>query len=325
MKRRYWQALTVAAVGVGTVLWGVTGAGDLSAIGMFVGAAAVPVAVLLAIAGRLDSDIPVGSVIGGGTIGPLVAVLSHAVVFGFAYLFFLGFAEDAVELLEAFRIDPNLVDAARSPWTIMFFLELVLVAPLTEEIGKGLGGLVRRPATRRDAFMAGVAAGVGFAVVENILYASGGLFFGPDWEAIVAVRTMGAAIHPLASGLVVLGWWEWRQNDDLGQLFRRFFMGAGVHALWNGSIVALGVVGSAYSVDSLVGLGALGVAYAAGLGAIALAALWRFAGSVASGDEARVRFDGTDVRTIGGWVVLTASMLIPIALLFFAYPEWVGG
>jgi RsiW-degrading membrane proteinase PrsW (M82 family) len=292
---------------------------------MFVGAASVPVAVLLAISGRLDSAIPTASVIGGGTIGPIVAAVSHAVVFGFAYLFFLGFAEEAVELLEAFRLDPALVDAAGSPWTIMFFLELVLVAPLTEETGKALGGWVSRPATRRDAFMAGVAAGVGFAIVENILYASGGFLFGPGWEATVAVRTFGAAVHPLASGLVVMGWWEWKHKGDVGLLFRRFFTGAGVHALWNGSIVVLGIVESAYQMDSPIGLGAVGIAYSAALGAVALAALWRVASSVATGGRASVSFDGTDPRTIGGWVVLTASMLIPMALLFLAYPQLVGG
>ena len=324
MRPRYWQALIVAAVGTATVVWGVVNPGDLSLLGLFVGAASLPVAVLLAVSGRVSSDVPIGSLAGGATIGPIVAVLSHVFVFGFAYVFFLGFAEEAATLLEAFRIDPALVEVAGSPWTLLLFFELVLVAPLTEEAGKALGAFVERPQTRKAAFMAGVAAGVGFAVVENILYASGGFFLGPDWQAIVAVRMMGAAVHPLASGLVVMGWWEWRHTRDAGLLARRFLMGAGIHALWNGSIVVLGVVGEAYGVDRLLGLGALGVAYAAGLGAVGLAVLWRLSASIADDRDELVPFDGTDARNISGWVVLASSMLIPIALLFIAYPDWVG-
>ncbi len=325
MRPRYWQALTVAALGVGTVVWGIVDPNELSVIALLFGAASLPAAVLLAVSGRLETDMPVGSLVGGATIGPIIAVLSHAFVFGFAYLFFFGFAEEAASMLEVLRIDPALVDVAGSPWTLLLFFEMVLVAPFTEEIGKAVGASVQRPDSRQRAFMAGVAAGVGFAIVENVLYASGGFFFGPEWQAVVAVRMLGAAVHPLASGLVVMGWWEWRQHRDAGLLARRFLAGAGVHALWNGSIVVLAVVGEAYGVDRLLGLGALGVVYAAVLGAVALAVLWRVSVSVADDLEEMVPFDATDARTIGGWAVLTASMLIPMALLFMAYPEWLGG
>lgn len=324
MKPRYWQAIAAATVGVGTVVWGIVNPSDLSGIGLVLGAGGLPIAVVLAISGRLESTVPVGSVLGGATIGPLISVLSHTFVFAFAYFFFLGFAEEAVAIIEAFRIDPALVEVAGSPWTLLLFFELVLVAPLTEEVGKGLGAWAQRPNSRREAFMAGVAAGVGFAVLENILYASSGFFFGPDWQAIAAVRMLGAAVHPLASGLVVLGWWEWRQSGDAGWLARRFLTGAGVHALWNGSTVMLGVVGEAYGVDQLLGLGAVGVVYMAGLGALAFAVLWRIALSVDAGLTELASFDGTNPRTIGAWLVLAASMLIPVALLFIAYPEWVG-
>ncbi len=325
MSSRYLQALTVAALGVGTVVWGIINPNEFSAVGLLLGAASLPTAVLLAVSGRLKTDVPIGSLVGGGTIGPTIAVLSHALVFGFAYLFFFGFAEEAGSILEALRIDPALVDAVGSPWILLLFFELVLVAPFTEEIGKAVGASVQRPGSRQAAFMAGVAAGVGFAVVENVLYASGGFFLGTEWQAVISVRMLGAAVHPLASGLVVMGWWEWRQHRDAGLLARRFLAGAGVHALWNGSIVVLGVVGEAYGIDRLVGLGALGVVYAAGLGAIAVAMLWRVSTSVADDLEKLVAFDGTEVRTIGGWLVLTASILVPIALLFIAYPVWVNG
>ncbi|NIS37015.1 MAG: PrsW family intramembrane metalloprotease, partial [Actinobacteria bacterium] len=57
------------------------------------------------------------------------------------------------------------------------------------------------------------AAGAGFAVVENVLYALGGAWASGPWTAILLARLPGAAVHPLASGLVVLGWWELRRED----------------------------------------------------------------------------------------------------------------
>ena len=197
MNSRYWQALAAAAVGVATVVWSILNPGDLSLVGLFIGAASLPTAVLLFSAGQLHQPIPGGSLLGGATIGPLVAVLSHGFVFGFAYFLFLGFAEEATKILEAFRIDPALVEVAGSPWTLLLLFELVLVAPLTEEVGKGLGGWLSRPTSRQAAFMAGIAAGVGFAAVENILYASGGFFFGSDWQAVVAGVPGGATSVPV--------------------------------------------------------------------------------------------------------------------------------
>lgn len=324
MRSKYLQASLVAVLGLAGVVWSIVNPGYTSLVVLLIGAGSLPVAVMLAVSGRIGLRVPGGSLVGGATIGPIVAVVSHMFVFGFAYFFFLGFAEEAGRLLEAFRIDPALAEVAGSPWTLLIFFEMVLFAPLTEEIGKALGARITRPQSRQSAFMAGVAAGVGFAVVENLLYASSGFYFGPQWQAIVAVRMTGAAVHPLASGLVVMGWWEWTQSRDVGLLARRFLTGAGVHAIWNGSIVVLGVVAEAYGVDGLTGLGAIGVAYAAGLGAIAAGVLWRLSASVAGNSDVLVRFDGTDSRTIGGWVVLASSILIPVALLFIAYPQWTG-
>jgi RsiW-degrading membrane proteinase PrsW (M82 family) len=324
MKPRYRQALVALFVGVAAVIWGVVGAPPSSALALFAGSAAFPIAVLLAVSGRLGADPPMGSLIGGGMIGPLVAVLSHFFVFGFAYVFFLGFAQAATAILGTLRIDPALVDLAGSPWMLLLFFEMVLVAPFTEEIGKAAGAWVQRPTKRTSAFMAGVAAGVGFAIVENVVYATGGLLFGPSWVAITSARMVGAAIHPLASGLVVMGWWEWRHGRDLGLLARRFLSGVGVHALWNGSIVVVGIVGEAYGVDRLLGFGTLAIVYSAALGVVAVAALWRVSVSVAAGDERLAQFDGKDGVTIGSWVVIAASLLVPVALLFLAYPDFVG-
>ena len=324
MRRAYWLSLTFGSAGLAAMVWGALDESGIAAVGLFVGAAGLPLAVLFAVSGRANTSAPLSSMMAGATLGPLTAVVGHLFVFAFAYAFFLGFAEAAVSLLETVRLDPALVDLAGSPWTLLLLFEVVVFAPFVEEIGKGVAGWLRLPRKRSEAFMAGVAAGVGFAIVENIFYAVGGLLLEGSWQAIVIARSLGAAVHPLASGLVVMGWWEWRARRDAGLLARRFLMGVGVHALWNGSIVVLGIVGEAYGVDELIGLGSLGLVYAAGLGVVAMGVLWRVTSTLAADHVALADFAGTDANAIGAWVVLASSLLIPIALLFLAYPRFVG-
>ena len=322
MNPRYRQALIVAGLGLAAILWALAAPGS-SGFALLVGSAAIPVAALLLVAGRLQAMPPLSALVGGGTIGVVIAVIGHVVVFSFAYAFFLGFADAAVQVLEVLRVDPRFTAVAGSPWTILLFIELAVVAPLLEEVGKAVGASVFRPIDRRGAFMAGVAAGTGFAIVENILYALGGSFLGPSWEAIVIGRMLGAAVHPLASGLVVMGWWEWRRNRDFGLLAQRFLAGAGAHAIWNASIVVISIVASAYDVLEWFGLASLG--YSAALGAVLAAALWRLAASVASDTDRLIVFDSGDGRLVAAWTVLAASFLVPVAMLILAFPTFVGG
>ena len=148
-------------------------------------------------------------------------------------------------MLDSLRIDPRLTDILSSPWVLLLLVDLAVVAPLTEETGKALGAGLARPAARRDAFVSGVAAGAGFAIVENILYASVAATVGGPWPAVVVARAMGAAVHPLASGLVVMGWWDARHGGGGPAMAKGFFAGAGVHAAWNASMVALVVAETA--------------------------------------------------------------------------------
>jgi len=323
VRQRYWLGAIVAVAGLAASIWGLVST-DRPELAMIVGSVAMPAAVVLLVAGRLDVRLPLSAVVGGAFGGAVIALLSHAVVFAFAYLFFLGFAEAAVDLLDVLRVDPHFLAAAGSPWALLLFIELVVVAPLTEEVGKAVGASVFRPTDRRTAFMGGVAAGAGFAMVENVLYASIGGFFGGAWEPIVVTRMLGAAVHPLASGLVVLGWWEWRQSRDLGQLARRFLTGAGAHAIWNASLVVVAIAASAFGLDVLNDRGVVSLAYSAGLGAIAAAVLWRL--TVSFDDSSGVRLlDSRDGRVVAAWTLIAASFLVPLAMLALAYPAFLGG
>ena len=320
----YQKALMAAGAGVLGAGWITLDPASAWPGGLVLASAGFPLAVLLAVAGRLNASPSPTALIGGGTIGVAIAILSHAVVFAFAYLFFLGFADAGTSALGALRIDPEFTSVLRSPWTILLLVELVLVAPLTEEAGKVLGALVSRPSTRQEAFLAGVAAGVGFAMVENIAYGAGGYFGFDEWEPIVLGRVLGAAVHPLASGLVVLAWWELRNGTGRRGAIGRLLAGVAVHAGWNASLAVVAIAGIAYDYGGAPGtFAAASLAYTAAIGVLTAAALW-FMVSVVNEDIPAADLAPTNGRALAGWTVLTSSLLVPVALLVLAFPDFLN-
>lgn len=323
MKNEYVFALVAAAVAVAAGAAGVWLDFDAAFPWLVAAAAAGPVAVLAAISGRLEVGVTPPAVVGGGTVGPLMAVASHAAVGVFVYAFVIGFADTFTDLLDRFRADPELIDVLSSPWLLVSLISVAAVAPLTEEAGKAVGAAFARPSTRREAFLAGAAAGVGFAVVENLLYVGFASWFGGPWPVIALGRLLGVAVHPLASGLVMLGWWEWRQDRKLMTLLRGYLAGVGVHALWNGSVVVFGAVETAYGLSgSTIGAGRIGLGYLVGLGAVVAVGLWRLTEMVGGGG--RLEASAKEGRVVAGWLVVTASILVPVTIMILAFPDFYG-
>ncbi len=325
MNVRFRWAVVVLAAGMGSVLWTVLTGEDPPAVALFIGAAAAPIAVLLLVWGRTGERFPASALIGGALVGPAVALAGHALVFAFAAAFLRGFLQSGRALLEALRIDPRIREILSSPWLLLLLVDVSMVAPLTEETGKALGARLARPASRRDAFLAGVAAGAGFAVVENALYALAAALFGGPWAAVVVARAMGAAVHPLACGLVMTGWWDARHGSG-GAVGRGFFAGVGVHAVWNASMVALLVAETAVHERGGPGLmGATSLVFTGALGVVAVAVLWRLIGSVIEGRTPVSELRALDARTVAGWILLTACLLVPVAILILAFPGFYLG
>lgn len=130
-------------------------------------------------------------------------------------------------------------DVARSltsEWFMLLLVDLAVIAPLAEEIAKPLPilPLLRAAPSGRRAFLLGATAGAGFAALENLLYTG----FGFDaWGGVALGRALGAAVHPLAAGLVALGWYEAAHAPAGGRLRRwltRFGPAVALHAVWNG-------------------------------------------------------------------------------------------
>jgi RsiW-degrading membrane proteinase PrsW (M82 family) len=320
--RRYRAAAVAGGLGLGAILWAILAGPEPPPFSLLLAAAAAPAAIMLAVWALIGGRFPRRALVGGAIIGPLVALASHAAVATFADAFLLGFAESGRELLDSLRADPKVIEVLGSPWVLVLLIELSVVAPLTEEVGKALGAALGRPSSREQAFLAGVAAGSGFAIVENVLYASLGSVFGGPWPAILLGRSLGAAVHPLASGFVVLGWWEWRHGGTLTGLAKRFLAGAGVHALWNGSLVALAVVETAYAKGPL---GPAGLAYSAAIGLALAGALWLMTARVVADRDPLGGFRADDARTLAAWIVVAASFLVPVVLLVLAFPDFYAG
>ncbi|MBN1484768.1 MAG: PrsW family intramembrane metalloprotease [Chloroflexia bacterium] len=282
----------------------------------------------------------------------LEALLPAALLALVAGLFELARAawERAVEALAGGEV----AQVLGSYFFLWGWIELAVVSPLAEEFAKPLlllpllrsGG--RRPAFNpRHAFLLGAVVGAGFATTENMLYM--GLGYGSFWHefgpGIALVRAMGAAIHPLASGLVAWGWYRlFYPADPVGPgesplrrflerrpWLSRFGLAVLVHAVWNGGgLLVLGLAGGRFfggapEVD-VFGTTLLGVLLA--LLALLAAAAWmalrmlsrdllaRPAGEAADGELPRWQAGllGTTDRALAFWALLCLAVALPMGL-----------
>jgi RsiW-degrading membrane proteinase PrsW (M82 family) len=126
-------------------------------------------------------------------------------------------------------------------------LSPVIIAPITEEITKGiiLFAVVRSRHFDNvtDGFVYGAAAGLGFGMTENFLYFMGSIQGGPAaWLYVVVVRTLFSAVmHATATATVgaALGLARFRRIPvQIPIVAAGFGLAMGMHALWNGLIVA---------------------------------------------------------------------------------------
>ncbi|MCC3764639.1 PrsW family intramembrane metalloprotease [Glycomyces sp. TRM65418] len=141
-------------------------------------------------------------------------------------------------------------------------LAAVVSAPVIEEIAKLLGPLLVYWFARRhltgtlDALVYCGLAGAGFAVSENVLYASGAYLYGAESldaaagiaqvTLLVVVRGLATMFaHPLMTGLSAIGLGKaarrpGRKGVQTVWIIGMLLCGMALHALWNGSSV-LGV------------------------------------------------------------------------------------
>lgn len=324
MRVSYRLALALLAVGATSIV--LTASGVEVGVFVLIGASATPLAVGCMLCGRFGRSASVRALVLGGTVGVGVSILTEPLVAGFVAAFVQGFANSGRQLIDSLRVDPRLTSVLASPWVLVLLVEVALVAPLTEELGKALGAGLARPGSRDEAFLFGAWAGVGFAIVENLVYAGIGAAVGGGWPIVALSRSLGSAANPLATGLVMLGWWEWHERRRVVDLARGYLAGVGVHALWNASLVALGVVVATLAVGSgSATLKYTGLVYSALLGVVMAGALWSIAGAVAEGRDPLLSVDLRRARSVAALTLVSASILVPVAILVLAFPQFYRG
>ena len=211
-----------------------------------------------------------------------------------------------------------------SPFIIVFLVVTALEAPIPEEFAKALGIPLfgrGRIQNERQAFAIGLASGAGFAVLENMLYEGMyAQYYGWGWAGITLLRSIGAVLHPLGTGIIALGWFRMKEGSGAGKLFKAYLLSVGLHTLWNGGfepllyLTGLEYFAGAGPSLSLYGetLSVLLVAY---LVLLSLG-LWWLLRRIVNEISERVTPDLTPAsvsrRAIAAWAVACALIIIPI-------------
>ncbi len=118
----------------------------------------------------------------------------------------------------------------------IILIVVAVMAPLIEESVKPLAVIIfiGRVRSAAEAFVLGLAAGIGFNLIETTGYISSGY---QDWLSIALIRTGSGLLHGLGAAMVTLGWYYLTHPGK-----HRGLKVAGCwtyavlqHAIWNGS------------------------------------------------------------------------------------------
>jgi RsiW-degrading membrane proteinase PrsW (M82 family) len=247
----------------------------------FLAASLPPLAALALASGRLGPITTWRRIMAGVVVGSLVSTHLTILVTGVVSLLVFALVVPLRDLFAQAIGSRSLEDIFFSPALMIVLAESAIVAPVVEEATKPLAAIILAKRLRgpAEAFLVGMAGGVGFAILENMLYAAAG---GAGlWAGIATLRGIGGVLHPLNAGLVAMGWYGVRNGvpGAWGRLLSLYGLAVGAHALWNGGLAVLfSDIGSYFfAVDSwnldVYGLGQPGVVIVFML--LEAMALWR--------------------------------------------------
>jgi RsiW-degrading membrane proteinase PrsW (M82 family) len=170
----------------------------------------------------------------GATMAPLFAIIFEGIA---TVLIALGFT------VARHALTPGISDvtstAPRDAADVLFILLiLAVVAPLVEEGLKPLGVviIVRRLRSPAEAFLLGLAAGIGFDMVETIGYIGMGQ---ADWVSIAIQRIGAGLLHGVGAAMAALGWYYLINGKGVPRRWLKGFGGLAYavlqHGIFNGS------------------------------------------------------------------------------------------
>ena len=335
LARRYGLTLVALAITVGAAIFSLFADRPLGGI-LLVAAIGPPLTALslawAASGGGVWPRKTVAALIVGGTVVPALVIALLGVVTVAVWVVVGPLAQAATDLFDQLRVDPELLDVLTSPWALLLLVELAVVAPVGEETLKPLGALFARPGSRREAFLLGAAVGAGFAAIENVLYASGWFWSFDWWLPIAVLRSTGAALHLLGTGLISVALYERRHRmKGRSSVAGMWGLAVGIHAFWNGSIaVAIvlfqeqerlaGLTGSSDAWGTALTV-VLAVAGMVLLGAIFIAARWA---STEDPQPLALVLDFGRPSVVAGWASLAALMIVPLTIMLLVFPGFVA-
>jgi RsiW-degrading membrane proteinase PrsW (M82 family) len=213
------------------------------------------------------------ALITGGTLGVVVGLVIE-----------LGMVAQLVRLFHLINLSTTAIttDQLNNPtYFIALFLLLAVGAPLAEETTKQIGGffLLPRIKSRSEAFLIGMAAGIGFNIVETSQYLG---VAQADWIAIAIQRIGAGLIHGMGAAMAGLGWYylfrgkafSHRWKIGLGCLAYAYLQ----HALLNGGELIVGSQLPMLHVDVLALHLDAGAFFAVILYVLIVVILWRVTG-----------------------------------------------
>jgi RsiW-degrading membrane proteinase PrsW (M82 family) len=170
----------------------------------------------------------------GATMAPLFALIFEGIA---SVLIALGFT------IARQNLSPGISDitttAPRDAADVLFILLILsVVAPLVEEGLKPLGVVIiaRRVRSPAEAFLLGLAAGIGFDMVETISYIGMGQ---ADWISIAIQRVGAGLLHGVGAAMAALGWYYLINGKGVPRRWLKGFGGLAYavlqHGIFNGS------------------------------------------------------------------------------------------
>src|SRR5207245_558494 len=134
---------------------------------------------------------------------------------------------------------PNVSNCQNPTIYNIIFIIVALVAPLVEEAVKPLAVvvLIGRIRSAAEAFVLGLACGIGFDLIETTGYISSGY---QDWLSVALTRTGSGLLHGFGAAMVALGWYYiTHQETGQGRVLKAlgcWLYAVLQHALWNGTL-----------------------------------------------------------------------------------------
>ncbi|HEU5366922.1 MAG TPA: PrsW family glutamic-type intramembrane protease [Ktedonobacterales bacterium] len=140
------------------------------------------------------------------------------------------------------NVDLNNLNPSSSFGTIAILILIAVIAPLVEETTKQFSGFFLLPRMKgpQEAFLIGLASGIGFAIVETAGYIGSAQ---ADWAGIALGRVGAGLLHGMGAAMAGVGWYYiFRGKGARG----RWRLGIGFviyayaqHAIFNGGQEAL--------------------------------------------------------------------------------------